>query len=174
MTSRRLFIKSLISLFGALPAIAIPNRALPAVPNGALPAVPNINPPQKQKINIILIKNDVIIGRALSIDIVEQRTISPDFLIASPIFVSGELSKILFNKSKIEKIFNNNSIGCTVQKEPFDIIIVQEQFATEIKNVWLSKDPDIQYKTDDFVIINNIEWQAECIKAINFRKSNII
>lgn len=156
MVSRRSFIKSigLISLFGALPAAAIPND--------------KINPPQIRTISIVLIKDGIIIGRANATDIIESRAICLDFLVASPILVSGELSGVLFNKSKIKKLFNNK-IALNSQKDPFDIIIAEreDRRATEIKNVWLAPswtDPIIQYETEDFIVIDNIKWQAEYIR----------
>jgi len=152
MFSRRSFIKSLglISLFNALPAAAIKND--------------KINPPQKRKTNIILIKNGIIVGRAKAIDLLETRTISSDFSVASRISVSGKLWLVLLNKSKIKKLFNNK-IASNSQLEPFDIIIAETEVrqATEIKNVWINT-PIVQYGTDDFIVIDNIEWQAEYIR----------
>lgn len=92
--------------------------------------------------------------------------------------VSGSCKRTRFDNLRVASAFSRGFVHVAAQRIPFDIVIL-DIFAAEeddadgfnnsdavlttvIKNVWISK-IGVTYNADDFVIVEDLNWQAEHI-----------
>jgi hypothetical protein len=95
--------------------------------------------------------------------------------------ISGSCSRTRFDNLRIAAAFSRGFIHAASQRLPFDIDII-DAFAgsdpstfitTKIKNVWIAN-LSVDYRNDDFVIVESMEWEAETIYSILGANSNAI
>jgi len=91
--------------------------------------------------------------------------------------ISGSCQRTRFDGLRMAQAFSRPWIHVAAQRIPFDIVI-KDIFAasgtidgaidesstlvTTIRNVWISK-INVTYRADDFVIVEDMDWQAEHI-----------
>lgn len=87
--------------------------------------------------------------------------------------ITGSCQRTRFDRMRISEAFSRGFIHVHAQRIPFDIEI-QDVFAdadpanaiiTTIQNVWI-KDIRYTYSASDFVIVDNMSWEAERIFSI--------
>lgn len=83
--------------------------------------------------------------------------------------ITGDCTRIRFDKLRIAEAFNRSFMHVSAQAYPFDIIILDKQkfatgsqVSTVIKNVWINK-ISYTYKVEDWVISDQMSWEAETI-----------
>lgn len=84
--------------------------------------------------------------------------------------ISGSCQRIRFDRLRIAEAFSRGFIHVQSQVYPFDIVIIDRQkgsdvgsqISTVIKNVWISG-IDYTYQVSDWVITDNMTWEAETI-----------
>jgi hypothetical protein len=84
--------------------------------------------------------------------------------------IQGSCQRTRFDNLRIASAFSRAYIHVAAQRIPFDIVI-KDTFAsddpgsfliTTIKNVWITK-ITTNYRADDFVIVEDMDWSAEHI-----------
>lgn len=91
--------------------------------------------------------------------------------------ISGSCQRTRFDGLRMAQAFSRPYVHVAAQRIPFDIVI-KDIFAatgatpgevdaaatlvTTIRNVWISK-ISVTYRADDFVIVEDMDWQAEHI-----------
>lgn len=87
--------------------------------------------------------------------------------------ITGSCQRTRFDRMRIAEAFSRGFIHVAAQRIPFDIV-VQDIFAdsdtanaiiTTIHNVWI-KSIRYTYSADEFVIVDNLDWEAESISSI--------
>ena len=72
--------------------------------------------------------------------------------------IKGEIKIARFDRLRLAEVFNRGFLHYLSQHKPFDIV-VEDEFDngeivhTRLSNVWLTKNSDYTYKSDDFIII---------------------
>ncbi len=133
--------------------------------------------------NIVVKVDGNIIGAIKSLSINESRDIRMisevgtdgviDSAPSSSTQISGSCSRTRFARMRVAEAFGRSFIHVHSQRIPFDIEI-QDIFhdsdptnaiITTIKNVWIAG-IRYEYQSDDFIIVDNMEWKAERIYSI--------
>lgn len=129
--------------------------------------------------NIIIMVNDRAVGAVQSMAINEKRGIKMidevgtdghiDSVPNTSTNITGTCQRIRFDRLRIAEAFSRGFIHAASQVYPFDIVIldkqkraVANQISTVIKNVWISG-ISYTYQANDWVITDNMEWEAENI-----------
>ncbi len=95
--------------------------------------------------------------------------------------ITGSCSRTRFNNLRIAAAFGRDFIHVHAQRIPFDIDII-DTFAgidagthiiTTIKNVWITKIA-VTYRSDDFVIVDDMDWEAEAIYSTLGATNNVV
>jgi len=93
--------------------------------------------------------------------------------------ITGSCQRIRFDKLRIAEAFSRGFVHVASQAYPFDIVIFDKQkrdpasqITTIIKNVWIGG-IDYTYQVSDWVITDNMQWEAETIYSILGTGSNI-
>src|SRR5579885_713588 len=83
--------------------------------------------------------------------------------------ITGTCNRIRFNKMRIAEAFSRSFVHVKSQRFPFDIVIIDNwngsdnnALITTIKNVWITN-ISYTYNASDWVITDNMSWQAESI-----------
>lgn len=83
--------------------------------------------------------------------------------------ITGTCNRIRFNKMRIAEAFSRSFVHVKAQRFPFDIVIIDNwngsdnnALITTIKNVWI-QNISYTYSVSDWVITDNMSWQAESI-----------
>ena len=83
--------------------------------------------------------------------------------------ITGTCNRIRFNKMRISEAFSRSFVHVHSQRFPFDIVIIDQwngsdnnALITTIKNVWI-KSIGYRYSAADWVITDNMTWEAETI-----------
>lgn len=140
--------------------------------------------------NILIKVEGNIVGAIKTMDVNESRSIkmidevgtdgSIDSAPQSSTKITGSCQRTRFGKKRIAEAFNRGFIHVHSQRVPFDIEI-HDIFAdsnmgnaviTTIQNVWIS-DIKYTYSADDFIIVDNMSWQAERIFS-KLAKGNVV
>lgn len=86
--------------------------------------------------------------------------------------ISGTCSRVRFDRLRVAEAFSRGFMHVSAQAYPFDIVIVDRQksdqgaqISTVIKNVWISG-IDYSYSASDWIITDNMQWEAETIFSI--------
>lgn len=129
--------------------------------------------------NIIIMVNDRAVGAVQSMAINEKRGIKMidevgtdghiDSVPNVSTNISGTCQRIRFDRLRVAEAFSRGFIHAASQVYPFDIVIMDKQkrdqgsqISTVIKNVWISG-LSYTYQANDWVITDNMEWEAENI-----------
>jgi len=130
--------------------------------------------------NIIIEVDGNKIGAVKNLSVTEARSVSMidevgtdghiDSVPNKSTDISGSCKRTRFGNLRIAAAFSRPFIHAASQRIPFDIII-KDIFASEadsttlttvIKNVWITQ-ISYQYQDTDFVIVDDMNWQAEAI-----------
>ena len=141
--------------------------------------------------NIILLVNNRAIAAVKTLAITESRGISMINEIGSDghidsapnksTDVSGSCSRTRFNRTRIAEAFDRGFVHVAAQRVPFEIVI-QDNFQgsdddskiiTTIRNVWIER-IEVTYSAEDFVIVENMNWQAESIDSHLGNQQNVV
>lgn len=83
--------------------------------------------------------------------------------------ITGTCNRIRFNKMRVAEAFSRSFVHVHSQRFPFDIVIIDQwngsdnnALITTIRNVWI-KTIGTRYQTNDWVITDNMTWEAETI-----------
>lgn len=83
--------------------------------------------------------------------------------------ITGACQRVRFDAARIAQAFGRGFIHVGSQAYPFDIVIYDRsrqdpgsQITTVIKNVWITG-IDVTYSATDWVIVENMSWEAETI-----------
>lgn len=133
--------------------------------------------------NINIMVDGIAVGAIKKLDVQETRSIAKwaevgsdgiiDSLPKSATEISGTCTRTRFDGQRITEAFLRGFIHVKSQRTPFDIEI-QDNFrgaddasiiVTTIRNVWISK-VSYSYSADDFVIVDDMSWEAETIDSI--------
>lgn len=83
--------------------------------------------------------------------------------------IAGTCNRIRFNKMRIAEAFSRSFVHAHSQRFPFDIVIIDQwngsgnnALITTIRNVWI-KSISYRYSSSDWVITDNMSWEAETI-----------
>lgn len=128
--------------------------------------------------NIILEVDGDAIGAVQTLSVREQRSIvmidevgsdgHVDSVPNKSTDITGSCRRTRFDNQRIATAFGRPYIHVAAQRIPFDIVIkdifsgTDSILTTTIKNVWMEQ-VDYEYKSDDFVIVENMSWKAETI-----------
>lgn len=132
--------------------------------------------------NIIILVNDTPVGAVQSLAINEKRAIKMidevgtdghvDSVPNQSTNITGTCQRIRFDRLRVAEAFGRGFIHAASQVYPFDIVILDKQkrdqgsqISTVIKNVWIGG-ISYTYQTSDWVITDNMEWEAENIFSI--------
>jgi len=140
--------------------------------------------------NIIIMVNDRAVGAVQQMAINEKRSIRMidevgtdghiDSVPNQSTNISGSCQRIRFDRLRVAEAFSRGFIHAASQVYPFDIVILDKQkrnqgsqISTVIKNVWISG-LSYTYQANDWVITDNMEWEAETIYSfLNNGSSNV-
>jgi len=131
---------------------------------------------------MILIKvGDNAVGAVQSLQITERRDIkmidevgTDGHIDSAPIKssdISGSCERIRFDRMRVAESFSRGFLHVKSQRVPFDIHIIDTMggdvesgtaIITIIQNVWITQ-ISYGYKADNWIITDNMEWQAETI-----------
>lgn len=133
--------------------------------------------------NIIIKVDGNVVGAVKSLEVTEARTIKMidevgtdghiDSAPSASTNITGSCQRTRFDKMRIAEAFSRGFIHVHAQRIPFDLEI-QDIFAdsdpgnaiiTTIRNVWI-KDIRYTYSADDFIIVDNMSWEAEGIFSV--------
>ena len=133
--------------------------------------------------NIIIKVSGNIVGAVKSLEITESRTLKMidevgtdghiDSAPSASTNITGSCTRTRFDRIRIAEAFSRPFVHVHAQRIPFDIEI-QDIFhdsdpanaiITTIKNVWI-KDIRYTYSAEDFVIVDNMSWEAEGIWSV--------
>ena len=135
--------------------------------------------------NIVVVVNGTPVGAVRNISINESRDVRMidevgtdghiDSAPTKSVDVSGSCSRTRFDGMRVAEAFSRGYVHVSSQRIPFDIEIhdifqsptdnlgnATNPIITVIKNVWI-KGIKYQYKSDDFVIVDDMDWVAETI-----------
>ncbi len=86
--------------------------------------------------------------------------------------ITGSCQRVRFDALRVAEAFSRGFVHVAAQAYPFDIIIFDtqrrdqgSQISTVIKNVWI-EGIDYTYQVSDWVITDNMSWQAENIYSV--------
>jgi hypothetical protein len=86
--------------------------------------------------------------------------------------ITGSCQRVRFDRLRMAEAFSRGFIHVASQIYPFDIVILDKQklavglqVSTVIKNVWISG-IDYTYQVSDWVITDNMTWEAENISSV--------
>lgn len=86
--------------------------------------------------------------------------------------ITGTCKRTRFAGKRIAEAFRRGFLHVAAQRIPFDIQIydliqgdANNQVITTIRNVWISG-IDYTYDANDFVIVDNMTWEAESIQSV--------
>jgi hypothetical protein len=141
--------------------------------------------------NIIIKVGNIAVGAIKSLSVNEARRITMidevgtdghvDSVPSQSTNITGSCSRTRFNNLRIAAAFGRDFIHVHAQRIPFDIDII-DTFAgidegthiiTTIKNVWISK-ISTTYRSDDFVIMDDMDWEAEAIYSTLGATNNVV
>jgi len=87
--------------------------------------------------------------------------------------ISGSCRRTRFDGKRISEAFRRGFIHVSAQRTPFDIQIYDliqgdesDIIITTIENVWI-ENISYTYSAEDFVIVDEMRWQAESINSID-------
>jgi hypothetical protein len=141
--------------------------------------------------NIIIKVGDTAVGAIRSLSVNEARKISMidevgtdghiDSVPSASTNITGSCQRTRFNNLRMAAAFGRSFIHLHSQRIPFDIDIIDtfagqdpgSQIVTTIKNVWMSK-LAITYRNDDFVLVEDMEWEAEAIYSVLGANGNAV
>jgi len=130
--------------------------------------------------NIIIKVGDNPVGAIKSLSVNEARTIAQidevgtdghiDSVPSKSTNISGNCQRTRFDNLRVLPAFSRGFVHLASQRIPFDIDIIDtfagpdaaQHITTTIKNIWVNK-IEVTYKSDDFVIVENMDWEAEAI-----------
>lgn len=133
--------------------------------------------------NIIIEVSGTPIGAIKSLSITENRNIASisevgtDGIIDSvpqrSAEITGSCQRTRFDNLRIAQALGRPYVHVAAQRIPFDIRIIDtfagpdpsQQLITTLKNVWISK-ISYRYQSDDFVIVEDMDWKAEHIYTV--------
>lgn len=141
--------------------------------------------------NIVILVNGNTVGAVQNMQITESRgnirmidEVGTDGHIDSApnqsTNISGSCSRVRFDRMRIAEAFSRPFHHVHAQRIPFDIEIhdffhdadENNAIITVIKNVWISQ-IEYTYETNDFVITDNMQWQAEGIFSV-LNNTNVV
>ena len=92
--------------------------------------------------------------------------------------ITGTCQRVRFDRLRVAEAFSRGFVHVSAQVYPFDIIIFDKQklaaglqISTTIKNVWIAG-ISYTYQVSDWVITDNMTWEAETIYSILNNGSN--
>lgn len=130
--------------------------------------------------NIIIKVGDNPVGAIRSLSVNEARRITMldevgtdghiDSVPSQSTNITGSCQRTRFDNLRILTAFSRGFVHIASQRIPFDIDIIDTfagpdastHITTTIKNVWVSK-VAVTYRSDDFVIVEDMDWEAEAI-----------
>ena len=136
---------------------------------------------------IITVEGGDPVGAIQSIDINEKRTVKQidevgtdghvDSAPHQSTNIQGSCRRVRFDGSRIAEAFGRGFVHVSSQVYPFNIVILDKSrkdasnwISTVIRNVWITG-IDVSYKADDWIIIENMTWEAEGI--FSFRGTSV-
>jgi len=149
--------------------------------------------------NIIIEVNGNAVGAVKQLSINEARRITQidevgtdghiDSVPSQSTNITGSCQRTRFDGLRITAAFSRPYIHLAAQRIPFDIVI-KDLFAatgaahgadpneatvlfTTLKNVWISK-VSSTYRSDDFVIVDDMDWEAEHIYSRVVSGANVV
>lgn len=95
--------------------------------------------------------------------------------------ITGSCSRTRFDGLGILPAFSRGYIHVHAQRLPFNIDIIDlmagsdpaSQLVTTIVNVWVTQ-LDVTYRSDDFIIVDDMRWEAETIRSTLGANSNAV
>jgi len=88
--------------------------------------------------------------------------------------ISGQCKAVRYNGKRIAEAFHRGYLHVSAQRTPFNIEIYDlfrgdenNTIITTIENVWI-KSINVTYSASDFVIIEDMGWEAESIHSFRF------
>lgn len=132
--------------------------------------------------HMVIMVNNTPVGAIQSITINEKRNIKQidevgtdghvDSVPNQSTNITGTCQRVRFDRLRIAEAFSRGFIHVSAQAYPFDIVILDRQkrdqgsqISTVIKNVWISG-IDYTYQVSDWVITDNMTWEAENIFSV--------
>jgi hypothetical protein len=129
--------------------------------------------------NIIIMVGNSAVGAVQTLNISEKRVIKQideigtdghvDSIPHGSTNITGTCTRIRFDRLRIAEAFSRGFIHAASQAYPFDIVIIdkqsgrsENQISTVIKNVWINS-LDVAYSASEWVITDNMGWEAETI-----------
>ncbi|CAB4196494.1 hypothetical protein UFOVP1290_14 [uncultured Caudovirales phage] len=129
--------------------------------------------------NILIMVDKSPVGAVQTLQISENRTIKMideigtdghiDSVPSASTKITGTCTRVRFDRLRITEAFGRGFIHNASQAYPFDIVIIDKQkraqasqISTVIKNVWINK-IEYTYQVNDWVIMENMGWEAETI-----------
>jgi hypothetical protein len=113
-------------------------------------------------IRIIVMLKDQVVGAIQSLSITEDK-IENEYGKFSRI--STKIYRIKLVEERIKKAFDRGFVNSHSQILPFNIIIDDSNGKTTIQNCWISKPIDYTYKYNEWIIIDEMNVEAELIKT---------
>lgn len=141
--------------------------------------------------NIIIKVGDTPVGAIRSLSVNENRRITMidevgtdghvDSVPSQSTNITGSCQRTRFNNLRMAAAFGRGYIHVHSQRIPFDIDIIDTfagidegtHITTTLKNVWMSK-ISVTYRSDDFVIVEDMDWEAEAIYSTLGANSNAV
>jgi hypothetical protein len=133
--------------------------------------------------NIIIKVDGNVVGAVKSLEVTESRSLKMidevgtdghiDSAPSASTNITGSCTRTRFDRMRVAEAFSRGFIHVHAQRIPFDIEI-QDVFhdsdpsnaiITTIQNVWI-KDIRYTYSADDFIIVDNMSWEAERIYSV--------
>jgi hypothetical protein len=138
---------------------------------------------------IITVGNGNPVGAVQELSVSEKRAIKQideigtdghiDSAPQSSTNITGSCRRVRFDAARITEAFGRGFIHASSQAYPFDIIImdksrseIENQITTVIKNVWIGG-IDVTYSSDNWIIIENMTWEAERIFSYRSGNTNV-
>lgn len=133
--------------------------------------------------NIIIKVAGNTVGAVKSLEVTESRAIKMidevgtdghiDSAPSASTKISGRCTRTRYNRLRIANAFSRGFVHVHAQRIPFDIEIhdifadndLANAVVTTIENVWISE-ISYTYGSDDFVIVDNMSWEAERISSL--------
>ena len=88
--------------------------------------------------------------------------------------ITGNCKTVRFNGKRIAEAFHRGFLHVSAQRTPFNIEIYDlfrgdenNTIITTIENVWINS-MDVTYSATDFIIMENMGWEAENIHSFRF------
>jgi len=138
--------------------------------------------------NIIIYVNNTAVGAVQELSIQEARPLKMvdeigtdghiDSVPTASTNISGSCKRVRFDSLRIAEAFSRGFLHVSAQVYPFDIVILDKsksatanRITTVIKNVWI-KGIDVSYSADNWIITENMSWEAETIFSITGGSTN--